>query len=178
MSPKLKDCESLTESNFNKYESGKIRAGVRWLIKPEGSGTERHETFQFSTVEDVKECVKQMVNEPTMLMVEVVTYLASYKHMTILSRWTKPNADLQVKFSEYPASHPDKLNNGSTRFNKWLGEAELPLSFKAFFGEKENADVVWMRFHENYGGRLSRPTHHEFETKEEAIEFLNYRSYK
>lgn len=178
MSQKLKDYESLAEANFNKSKSDKIRAGVRWMIKPEGSGVERHETFQFSTVEDVKEFVKQLINEPTMLMVEVVTYQESYKHMTILSRWARPSEDLKVEITEYPASHPDKLNNDSTRFNKWLGEADLPLSFKAFFGEKENTDVVWMRFHENYAGRLSRPTHHEFENKEDAIAFLQYKTHR
>lgn len=175
---KLNSLDSLAESNFTKSETGKIRAGVRWLVHPNGAGKERHETFQFSTVEDVKECAKQMAAEPAMLMVEVVTYSESYKRMVVLSRWTKPNAELQVKFSDYPASHPDKFNNDSTRFNKWLGEAELPLVLKAFLGERENTDVVWMRFHEIFAGRLSRPSHHEFSTKEEAVEFLNYKSYQ
>ncbi len=79
----MKTLTTLTDQDFNHYDSGKIIAGLQWKIKTE-FGNESHETYQFDSLADVTECAKAFIATEGMREVKVVTHAGGYRKMRTL----------------------------------------------------------------------------------------------
>lgn len=92
--------DDLKWEHFNSYESGKIVAGIRYIIVTEDLGFESHECYQFDSLESVVSEARSMERHPSMALVRVMTHRGEYKNMRVLHQWINPRTPVPLKHGE------------------------------------------------------------------------------
>ena len=83
----MKELHQLTRADFQSFESGQIRAGIRHWIRTAEFGLEDHECYQYKSVEEIVAAIQGMQAVPGMEQLEVVTHGENYRQMKVLYRW-------------------------------------------------------------------------------------------
>lgn len=94
--------KKLTKRSFEHYESGKVRAGLRWEIRTD-LGLETHECYQFDTAEEIIQKADVMQSVSGMEKVQIVTHKGQYQGMRILQEWTSLPRKFQKTVPEFRA---------------------------------------------------------------------------
>ena len=75
----------LTTAMFShSEESGKIRAGIKWMTSTDH---DHAECYQFDTLEELQNCARAFQAQPDMLKLSIVTHTGQYKNMRTLYTW-------------------------------------------------------------------------------------------
>jgi len=88
--------QDLTREMFHSYESGKIIAGIKHVVKTTEFGNESHECYQFDSFEELIRSAGEMMAIPGFKRVEIVTHKGQYEGMKTRFVWEAPVEDTSV----------------------------------------------------------------------------------
>jgi SAM-dependent methyltransferase len=77
--------DDLHESMFYGYESGNLKAGIKFLYSGEGWA----DCYQYRTVADLVACARAYESQPRILGYKIVTHSGEYKDMSTVYEWQR-----------------------------------------------------------------------------------------
>lgn len=84
--PSERSLDALSDADFEHYESGKLRAGIRWVNTQDGPQCPG-ECYQFDTLQELLSRARAFQNDKSIVSFSLVTHRGQYVKMRTVYTW-------------------------------------------------------------------------------------------